>query len=235
MKNGIESFEFACLATFFSLLICIFSSCDCAATAAPQQFEQAVKAYSSGQYASALSQFQQLARTAPNNTQVHYYMGLCYQCLNQVALAKQEYQWVAGRDAQLRQYCLDALSRLDKYQTGRQTSYQSSTTAPGATQTGGQSISGRLRIYDFYTEWCGWCKKFKPHWEEAKGRLSSRAEFKSIDCEDDSNSSLVEKYDVHSYPQIIFTDNTGRVLKRHKGAYMSTADFVEDINSFLNP
>jgi hypothetical protein len=129
---------------------------------APAGYDQGVQAYKSRQYNVALGFFSNAARSAPADPAVHYYMGLCYQGMNQMTLAKQQYEWVAGygSNAQLRSQAQAALGQLSKYST----SYAGSSSSPvvamaGSHGGGGQSapsgpkLSGRLQILEFYTDW----------------------------------------------------------------------------------
>ena len=63
-------------------------------------------------------------------------------------------------------------------------------------------------IYFFYTDWCPYCKKAKPEWNEFKKEVnesvfysnSYNIVFEEIDC--DKNTSLANKYKIDSYPTI---------------------------------
>ncbi len=216
------------------------------AASAPSGFDQGVQLYNSRQYARALSQFQQAARVAPQDAATHYYMGLCYQCLNQVALATQQYQWVAStsRNPSLRSQSQAALAQLSHYQANRSysgsgvtaaSSQNASTRQPAPAAAGAQKprASGRLKILEFWTSWCHVCKGFAPIWDSVSSQYKSRAEFQSLNAEDPGNSDLVAKYGVHAYPTIIYTDNSGKVLNRIEGAPSSENDFIKDINQYL--
>ena len=126
------------------------------AIAAPAGFDDAVRAYSSRQYAAALSRFQQVARTAPSDALTHYYMGLCYQGLNQFSMAKQQYEWVyaVSKDSGLRTSCSQALSQLGRYQSQKITGYAgSSFGSPAGGRSSAVRASGRLKVIEFYTDW----------------------------------------------------------------------------------
>lgn len=58
----------------------------------------------------------------------------------------------------------------------------------------------------FYTEWCGYCKKFKPEWEKASRQMNNtkvnnnKVRFEKVDC--DANSELAKEYEVNGYPTV---------------------------------
>lgn len=58
----------------------------------------------------------------------------------------------------------------------------------------------------FYTEWCGYCKKFKPDWEKASSEMNNstvnnkKVRFEKVDC--DANESLAKEYQVNGYPTV---------------------------------
>ncbi len=84
--------------------------------AAPLGFDQAVADYKNQQYSLALSHFQQINRAHPSDVETHYYMALCYQCLSQIAAARQEYSWVYtyAKNQGLRYNAYQALVQLQK-------------------------------------------------------------------------------------------------------------------------
>lgn len=67
----------------------------------------------------------------------------------------------------------------------------------------------------FYTEWCGYCKKFKPEWEKASVQMNNstinnkKVRFEKVDC--DANESLAREHQVSGYPTI-------KILKKDKEA-----------------
>ena len=206
-------------------------------------FAQAVQAYKARQYSRALASFQEVARQVPSDAQTHYYMGLCYQGMNQMSLAKQEYSWVASssNNAMLRTQSQQALANLGRYQTTRSGSVAAAPPAPGRPGTapaaggrpgGQQRLSGKLKVIEFETNWCGVCKRFAPTWEKVAGDFRGRVDFQKLDAEDSANANLVQQYGVRAFPTIIFTDNSGRMLNKEEGA-PDEGSLVATINGFL--
>lgn len=111
------------LSVIASMAICLL----CPAFAAPlttvSKFDEAVKSYKDKKYSQSLSQLQKLHDGGMCTDTIHYYMGLCYQSLNQISAAKQEYETVAkGKTPALRANAETALAGLNQWSQHR--SYQ---------------------------------------------------------------------------------------------------------------
>lgn len=108
-----------------SLVAAVVCSIACsslsAVWSAPAGFEQAVECYKRQQYSQALSRFEAVSRAHPEDAPTHYYMGLCYQQLNQVASAIRQYKWVAaaGSGSRLRAQAQQGLLQLRPHQDTR--------------------------------------------------------------------------------------------------------------------
>lgn len=85
---------------------------------------------------------------------------------------------------------------------------------------------------DFYTEWCGWCKKLDEDTYKDKDVLALAAGFVcvKIDAEEDKESA--KKYRVDSYPTIIFFNPAGKEIGRI-GGYLPGADFASRMKKYL--
>jgi len=81
----------------------------------------AIADYKQGRYKDAVVRLEDVDRRGLCNEGTHYYIALCYQCMNQTVLAKMHYQWVLqyGRDATLRAYSQAAYQQLAYYQSHR--------------------------------------------------------------------------------------------------------------------
>lgn len=215
---------------------CLAVSFPIAAWAASPDFSDGVKSYQARRYNEALSKFGSAEQKSPTDATIHYYMGLCYQGMNQMGLARQEYAFVASRaTGALQRQAQYGLSNLSRYQSGSAVASTASASGASKSNTAGApeaKFKGRLKIYEFTTSWCHFCKEFEPSWESVSRRMSSKADFKQLDAEDPSNANLVSKWGVSGYPSFIYTDDTGKALKMFGGAYQSETDFVSDINSF---
>lgn len=222
--------RFGPLVPVATILLLAFSQ---GTAAAPSAFEQAVQSYKAGRYSQALAQFQAVSAANPSDALSHYYMALCYQCLSQVASATQHYQWVAtySRDPSLRSMAQAGMAQLAQYSARR-----TYTGASPVVDTGRRSArAGRAavastapvrQVIEFYTDWCGVCKKFAPTFEAAKSRFS-QVRFQQLDAEDPSNEGLVARYGIKAYPTLVYLDGSGKVIRNESGAPMGDSFFQE--------
>jgi tetratricopeptide (TPR) repeat protein len=117
-------------------------------------FAQAVQKYKLRQYSAALVDFQTVLRANPRDPTTHYYMALCYQAMNQVALARQQYEWVASsNDATLRGYASSGLAQLQKFPSSYTGAITPSSPSVGVRSGAAPRINGRLKVIEFYTDW----------------------------------------------------------------------------------
>lgn len=122
--------------------------------AANPAFDQAVAAYKARNYHAAVLGFQNAMKSNPSDPMTHYYLALCYQGSNQIALAKQEYTWVSScSNAQLRSYAASGLANLSKYPSSVNGSGRTDPRSTVAMAGGAPRISGRLKVLEFYTDW----------------------------------------------------------------------------------
>ena len=88
-------------------------------------------------------------------------------------------------------------------------------------------------MIDFYTEWCGPCKKLdQTTWKDAKVQtwLSSRLVCLKVDAE--KNVKLASKYKVNAYPTILFLRPDGSEIDRIVG-YLEPQDFLSSAKDAL--
>lgn len=211
------------------LLLVVFAIAE--ANCAPSGFAEGVKAYNARQYSVALTCFTRAAQSAPTDANTRYYMGLCYQGMNQMKMARTQYEWVAKAGAgNIRAQASAALANLDKYASSSVRSASSSSTSTSGSYKSGPlpppaaapKLSGRLKILEFYTDWCPHCRDFEPIWDSVASRMSSRVDMRQYNGDDEGSASLKQKYNIRAYPHVIFTDNTGAVL--HEAVSYKSAD-----------
>lgn len=78
----------------------------------------------------------------------------------------------------------------------------------------------KLVMADFYTDWCGWCKKLdkETYTNPEVIELSAQVVPIKINAEKDSGPTLREKYNVSGYPTIVFINpQTGERFARIVG------------------
>ena len=84
--------------------------------------------------------------------------------------------------------------------------------------------SGEVIVVLFYAPWCGHCKTFKPEFEKAMSELDgvkatkSKIEgktvrFAKIDCDQEENKPLAEKYNIKGYPTVKILSDNGAAIE----------------------
>ncbi|MBI4532695.1 MAG: thioredoxin fold domain-containing protein [Candidatus Melainabacteria bacterium] len=193
------------------LLLLLACSLTAAAHALPAGFAEAVQSYKSCRYSQALSQFQAISKLHGSDVLTRYYIGLCYHSLNQVGKAQNEYEWVAihSADPALKHNAQVALQQLGQYQAHR--AYQ------GQGNTFARANTGRPRVIDFYTTWCGPCKRLAPILSQVESEFKGKVEFERLDAESPENAQLVQRYGIDAYPTVIFLDGRGLQVNKIVG------------------
>jgi hypothetical protein len=84
-------------------------------------FKKATANYQQGKYLDAIKQLEYIDSHGGCCQWVHYYLGLCYQGINQVGLSYRHFQWVLsyGKDGSLRKYSQYASDTLTYYAANR--------------------------------------------------------------------------------------------------------------------
>jgi thioredoxin-related protein len=92
--------------------------------------------------------------------------------------------------------------------------------------------SGKPIMADFYTDWCGWCKKLdsETYSDDTVNTLSNS--FVCVKINGDIDRELVTKYNVRGYPTIVFFDSNGNLTTTHVG-YASAADMAKIMEGIL--
>ena len=88
---------------------------------------------------------------------------------------------------------------------------------------------GKLVFIDFYTTWCGPCKKISPIIDE----LADEYEGKVVigKCDVDDNDELTSRFGIRNVPTVLFIKN-GEVVDKHVGA-APKSEFVSKIEALL--
>jgi thioredoxin-like negative regulator of GroEL len=227
-----------------------------------------------GNYAKALTSFQQAVRAQPGNVQARYCLAVCYQHLGRYSDATNEYSWVVKNAdpalARRAQKGLDGCAGM-RVATGGAQSY-APTAAPNEGTTGGEpqtgappiappfgrppvaqpgfgsipgtaatappeggagqysgAPAGTPKIVDVYTDWCGWCKRFEPTFNQAQAKFGSRIDFERINAEAPGNKELTQSWGVRGFPTIVFFDGSGKIVDIVRGCPKSYEIFEDRI------
>ncbi|MDD5073038.1 MAG: thioredoxin family protein [Candidatus Omnitrophica bacterium] len=92
---------------------------------------------------------------------------------------------------------------------------------------------GKPVMIDFYTDWCGWCKKLDSDTYSDPKVNAASAKFICVKINADKEKDLTNKYGVSGFPTIIFLDSNGKVLQKIPG-FLPPAGFLQNMNKILS-
>ena len=63
----------------------------------------------------------------------------------------------------------------------------------------------KVKIFNFNTAWCGWSKRFQSEWDEFSNKIKSNKNVIAMDikCDNPSNKSMCNDYNVPGFPSVI--------------------------------
>ncbi len=93
----------------------------------------------------------------------------------------------------------------------------------------------RLVMVDFYTDWCGWCKKLDTETygdvrvaEALRGVISIK-----VNAEKEGEA-VAEQYRVRGFPTVIFVSASGEVVRKVEG-YVGAEEMLKIVASLKRP
>lgn len=88
--------------------------------------------------------------------------------------------------------------------------------------------ANKLIMVDFYTDWCGWCKRLDEDTYPHPDVLSLADDFINAKIHAEKDRATAKKYGVASYPTIVFLDSQGKEIWRVKG-YKNGPQFAQEM------
>jgi thiol-disulfide isomerase/thioredoxin len=70
-------------------------------------------------------------------------------------------------------------------------------------------VGGKKTVALFHANWCGYCKKFMPHFESAMAELNGNSDMNLVLVDHDQNEGLSKKYDVSGFPTVVLISPDG--------------------------
>lgn len=182
------------------------------AIAEPSLYEQGVEKYKGGQYALAASALEAAEKSSPNVTSIHYYLALSYLALKRQSLARQQFEWVAKNAAEptIKAYATRAMNALPVPPTAPTTGNEERTIASKREYQ--SRPLGRCKVLMFETSWCHYCHEFAPHFDQVAAENKNDMDFERLNAEKEPNLVLRQKYNIHSFPRLVYLDGSGNLL-----------------------
>jgi len=72
-------------------------------------------------------------------------------------------------------------------------------------------------MVDFYTDWCGWCKKLDKDTYSSPKVQGLADKFVCVKVNGDTDRANTSKYGVNGFPTIVFLDSAGKEIDRNVG------------------
>jgi thiol:disulfide interchange protein len=91
-------------------------------------------------------------------------------------------------------------------------------------------VSGKPIMVDFYTDWCGFCKKLDADVFTDKTVIAESANFVSIKINAEKHPDLAQRFRVEAFPTILWIDSQGATIDRLPG-YADPAEFAQWMRS----
>lgn len=90
---------------------------------------------------------------------------------------------------------------------------------------------GKVKLIDFWAEWCGPCKIMHPIIDEIDKEYGDRIIVEKLDVDDAKNQEIVQKYQVMAMPTY-FIEKDGKVTQQFVGA-QSKSTLTESLDKAL--
>jgi thiol-disulfide isomerase/thioredoxin len=92
--------------------------------------------------------------------------------------------------------------------------------------------SGKPIMIDFYTSWCGWCKKLDKETFKDETVRALSTQFVCIKVNADTSKSLTKKYGVRGYPTVVFLNSSGKQIGKI-GGFKPAKAFAAQMKQYL--
>ena len=90
-----------------------------------------------------------------------------------------------------------------------------------------EMFSGGAKLYFFYADWCGYCRKFKPEWEKLKAEPNLGVQLEEVDCSNEA-PKLAKEYNVKGFPTWILLNDGNKVTYEGERSANAIISFIKD-------
>jgi thiol:disulfide interchange protein len=88
-------------------------------------------------------------------------------------------------------------------------------------------------MVDFYTDWCGWCKRLDEETYRDSKVVAKAKEFVAVKVNAEQDSDSAAKYSVDGFPTIVFLNSSGKEIHRVAG-FAPPSDFLKQMDAALS-
>ena len=88
-------------------------------------------------------------------------------------------------------------------------------------------------LIDFYTEWCGWCKRLEKDTYSNNQVQQSLEKFVCVKIDAEKNRALAREYKVNGFPSTVFLRSSGQLIEVVPG-YFPPQDFLKLLDNILS-
>ncbi|MDD3013987.1 MAG: thioredoxin family protein [Candidatus Gastranaerophilales bacterium] len=94
--------------------------------------------------------------------------------------------------------------------------------------------SNKPIVIEFYADWCGACKRFKPILNDIKTEYDSKYNFVYLNADKAENVAISSKYNVTGLPSVyIINPKTGEAKFINQDYYFTPAQFKKELDDYL--
>ncbi|MBU1087568.1 MAG: thioredoxin family protein [Candidatus Omnitrophica bacterium] len=88
-------------------------------------------------------------------------------------------------------------------------------------------------LIDFYTEWCGWCKRLDKD-TYADPQVQERLnQFICVKIDAEKNKDIAKQYKINGFPSTVFLKSSGQLIEVVPG-YLPPKEFLKLLGVMLN-
>jgi tetratricopeptide (TPR) repeat protein len=202
---------------FLGMALLLLAVAQVALADAPVSFAKATQDYRAGKYQTSLIELEKYRVKYPNNLQVHYYEALCFQGLNQLDRAREEFELVAREDSgDLKSKAEAGLKGLLHAKTEPDNYSNAEGSGPPKSNPSRPPREGHLYSAIEYVDvnMCPACKAFAEAFWQAEFKLKWLRTFKIHIETGDASIALYKVGNQHPY--VVLLDGVGKVLFKGK-------------------
>ncbi|HEY9718786.1 MAG TPA: alpha/beta fold hydrolase [Trichormus sp.] len=192
-----------------------------------------IKAFVQGNYSGAMQQVKVAEESNPENSEAHYWLGMCYSKLHQPLEARREMvrALALGRGSIHSQQANNYLIASgdggpDDPSNGKVTAVQ--TVNPVAKDL----TNGDPAVLAFCASWAEQCQPIDNFFKQAKNMFGDKIRLVKVDVEDHKNDEIVKAFSIGPVPTVVYLDSSGKVVSTSIGR-TSFANFAKGISGIM--